>query len=66
MYSIALIYCIISLNRGGSYIDCSSWLKYKKATINPKNNDNECFKYALTAALKYSEINNHPEKISYQ
>ena len=26
----------ISLNRGGSYIDSSKWLKYKKATINPK------------------------------
>ena len=26
----------ISLNRGGSYIDSPEWLKYKKATINPK------------------------------
>ena len=28
-----------SLNRGGSYIDSPKWLKNKKATINPKNND---------------------------
>ena len=54
----------ISLNRGGSYIDSPDWIKNKKATINPKNKDNECFKYAITAALNYSEINNHPEKIS--
>ena len=33
----------ISLNRGGSYIDSPKWLKDKKSTINPKNNDNKCF-----------------------
>ena len=33
----------ISLNRGGSYIDSPEWLKNKKATINPNNNDNKCF-----------------------
>ena len=33
----------INLNRGGSYIDPSEWLKDKKATINPKNNDYKCF-----------------------
>ena len=31
-----------SLNRGGSYIDSPEWLKNKKATINPKNNDDKC------------------------
>ena len=39
----------ISLNRGGSYIMSSDWLKNKGATINPKNKDNECFKYAIIA-----------------
>ena len=33
----------ISLSRGGSYIDSPKWLKNKKATINPKSNDNKCF-----------------------
>ena len=53
------IYCIIvfiSLNRGGSYIDSPSWCKNKKATINPKNKDNECFKYAITVALNHEKI----------
>ena len=40
-----------SLNRGGSYIDSPQWLKDKKSTINPKNNDNKCFQYAVTLAL---------------
>ena len=44
----------ISLNRkGSSYIDSPKWLKNKKATINPKNNDNNCFQYALTVALNF-------------
>ena len=54
----------ISLNRGGSYIDCTSWLKSRKATINPKNKDNECFKYATTAELNHEKINNNPERTS--
>ena len=41
----------VSLSRGGSYIDSPIWLKNKKATINPKNNDGKCFQYALTVAL---------------
>ena len=41
----------ISLNRGGSYIDSTEWLKNKKATINPKNNDGKYFQFAITEAL---------------
>ena len=54
----------ISLNRGGSYIDSPKWLKDKKSTINPKNNDDKCFQYAVTLALNLDNINNHPERIS--
>ena len=54
----------IYINRSGSYIDSPEWLKNKKATINPKNKDNKCFKYAITAALNHQNIENHPERIS--
>ena len=55
----------ISLNRkGSSYIDSPKWLKNKKATINPKNNDNNCFQYALTVALNYNNIKKDPQRIS--
>ena len=54
----------ISLNRGGSYIDSADWIKHKKATINPKNKDNECFKYAITVALNYERIKKDPQRIS--
>ena len=54
----------ISLNRGGSYIDSPEWLKNKRATINPKNKDNECLKHSIIAALTHQKIKNHPERIS--
>ena len=55
----------ISLNRkGSSYIDSPEWLKNKKATINPKDNDNNCFQYALTFALNYKYIKKDPQRIS--
>ena len=44
--SIDLLYCHlqrISLKRGGSFADSPKWLKNKKATINSKNIDNNCF-----------------------
>ena len=53
----------ISLSRGGSYIDSPKWLK-KKATINPKDNDDKCFQYALTVALNYEQIKKDPQRIS--
>ena len=54
----------ISLNRGGSYINSPKWLKDKKSTINPKNNDDKCFQYAVTLALNIDNIDNHPERIT--
>ena len=53
-----------SLSRkGGSFIDSPKWLKNKKATINPKNNDNNCFQYALTVALNYQNIKKDTQRI---
>ena len=54
----------ISLKRGESYIDSPKWLKNKKATINPQNNNDNCFQYALTVALNHKQIKNHSERIS--
>ena len=55
----------ISLNRGSSYIKSPKWIKNKGVTINPKNTkDNNCFQYAIIAALNYHNINNHLERIS--
>ena len=54
----------ISLNRGTSYIKSFEWIKNKVVTINPKNTkDNNCFQYAITAALNHQNIDHHPKKI---
>ena len=53
----------IGVKRSGSYIDSPEWLKNKKATINPKNDDN-CFQYALLVALNHKQIKSRPEGIS--
>ena len=49
-----------SINRGGSYIDSPKWLKNKKSTINPKNNDDKCFQYAVALALNPDKIKKDP------
>ena len=54
----------ISLNRGGSYIDSPKWLKDKESTINPKNNDDKCFRYAVTLALNLDKIKRDPQRTS--
>ena len=54
----------MSIYRGGTYIDSLKWLKNKKSTINPKNNDNKCFQYAVTLELNLDNINKHPQRIS--
>ena len=46
------------------YIPLPSWIANKKGVINPKNeNDEEYFKWAVTAALHYKEIKSHPERV---
>ena len=54
----------ISINRGGSYIDSPKWLKGKKSTINPINNDDKCFQYAVTLALNLYKIRKNPQRMS--
>ena len=62
-YSIDLLrytFHKISLNRRRSHIDSPEWIKNKRANINQKNNDNAWLRYAIIAALKYIERDNHP------
>ena len=43
--------------RGGSYTKSPEWLANKKATINPKNrNDDECLRWSTISILKYNKI----------
>ncbi|XP_057302648.1 uncharacterized protein LOC130636817 [Hydractinia symbiolongicarpus] len=54
----------LKLTRGSSYIKAPRWIAMKKAIMNPNNNDEECFKWAVIAALHNEDIGIHPERIS--
>ena len=40
----------LHLTRGSSYLPLPDWLARKKATVNPHNDDEECFKWSVIAA----------------
>ena len=55
----------IDVQRGESYIESPEWIKNKKATINPKNiNDDNCFQYSVSVALDHKNIGRDPQRIS--
>ena len=53
----------VNFIRGGLYIDAPDWMKKKKATINLKNTNDQCFQYATTVALNSEEIKWNPERV---
>ena len=53
----------VNSERAGSYIDTPDWIEKKKAAINAKNTDVNCFQYVVTVALNYEEIKWNPEKV---
>jgi hypothetical protein len=48
--------------RGSSYKDLPKFIKDKKAVINIKNDDNQCFKWCLLRAV--NPVNKNAERIS--
>ncbi len=43
--------------RGRSHIDLPSWIANKKACVNIKNKDNQCFKWAVLSCIFNDQIN---------
>ena len=69
LYLRVLVYCLIisikqGLKRKNSYIKSHEWVSSKKAIINPKYEDDKCFKYSIAVALNHKEFKSHPEKLS--
>ena len=53
----------LNLTRGSSYLSLPDWLARKKAIINPQNNDEECFKWAVITALEWTDIKSQHERM---
>ena len=62
--SLIYIFDKLDLKRSGSYIETPEWIKNKGATINCQNDDNKCFRYAITIALNYDEIEKHHQIVN--
>ena len=54
----------LNLMRGSSHLPLPDWLARKKAIINPKNSDLECFKWAVIAAMRWEEIDRDHQRIT--
>ena len=54
----------LNLTRGSSYIPLPDWLTKKKAVINSRNSDMECFMWAVIAATKWEEIDRDHQRVS--
>ena len=52
------------LTRGSSYTELPEQTKNKKAAINPQSKGEECFDWAVTAALHHEEIKKDHQHIS--
>ena len=53
----------LNLTRSSSYIPLPDWVVKKKAIINPQNNDEECFKWAVITALEIGKVLQHVSNV---
>ena len=54
----------LNLMRDRSYVPLPDYIANRKAVINLQNDDSECFKWAIIAADRWTDIGSHPERIS--
>ena len=53
----------LNLMRGSSYLLLPDYIANRKAVINPRNDDEECFKWSVIAADRWMDIGSHPERV---
>ena len=54
----------LNLTRGSSYLPLPDWIVRKKAIINPKDDDEGCYKWSVITASKWIDIKFNPEHMS--
>ena len=53
----------LNLTRGSSYLPLPDFIADRKMVINPRNDDEECFKWSVIAADRWMDIGSHPERV---
>ena len=51
-------------NNANTFVNTPICLRFKKAVLNPKSNDNKSFKYSITLSLYHKEIGNNFNRIT--
>ena len=51
----SIIYNFTEIAATNTFIKTPQWASNKKCTINPQNNDNECFQYSVTFSLYHEQ-----------
>lgn len=62
--SITLVVSKTSRTRGSSFIELPKSISNRKATINVKNEDQECFKWAILSLMHRVDGKKHPNRVS--
>ena len=61
--TITIHYDKYNPTRAGRYIELPEWIKLKKACINIKNKDQQCFKYCIQSKVYEKISKHHPEEM---
>ena len=54
----------LELVQSSFYTEVAEWIAKKKGLISPNNNNEQCFKWAVIAALHHEDLKHHLKKIS--
>ncbi len=49
---------------GGCFVELSPFLKNKRCSVNVRNTDNECFKYAFLSVAHYDDVQSHRYRVT--
>ena len=54
----------LELVQSSFYTEVAEWIAKKKEVISPNNNNEQCFKWAVIAALHHEDLKHHLKRIS--
>ena len=55
---------ILNKNNKNTFVETPKCIRFKKAVLNPKSNDNKSFQYSITLSIYHKEIGNNFNRIT--